>query len=145
MTQKFKVLKLEEAKRLAEKWVKKLGECCCNRIDVVAGVYREKPETSDVDLLCQPKDMKLLRALGPVKEDRIRIVFNDEGRKVEVWKSSPDEYELLKWYRRLEAKDFIQLASRAKEKAMKLSWREGLIKDGKVLTKDPEEIEEALT
>jgi len=137
-------MRLEEAKQLAEKWIRLLTECCCERIDVVAGVWRGKPEPKDVDLLCQPKDVELLRGLNPVKEDRIRIVFNDQGRKVEVWKSDPDEYDLLKWYRRLEAMDFIALASKAKEKGMKLSWKEGLMKDGKKVTSDPSEIERIL-
>ena len=137
-------MQLQEAKQLAEKWIRLLGDCCCDRVDVVAGVWRGKPEPKDVDLLCSPKNMESLRALSPVKEDSIRIVFQDEGRKVEVWKSTPEQFDLLKWYRRLEAKDFIALASKAKEKGYKLSWKEGLMKDGKTVTSDPSEIERVL-
>jgi hypothetical protein len=111
---------------------------------VVAGVYRGKSPTSDVDLICLPKGGALqpLRSLNPVKEDSVRIIFNDAGRKVEIWKAeSPISYELKKWYRRTDPAEFIKLAKRARAKGMKLSWQGGLLGgDGRVVTKDPGEI-----
>jgi hypothetical protein len=141
---------LEEAKALAEKWLKLLSNYC-EQADVVAGVYRGKNPTSDVDLICLPKNMDKLRDLNPVKEDSIRIVFNDPdekggARKIEVWKSeNPEAYELKKWYRRLEREKFIELASKAKAKGYTLSWQKGLLDaEGKVITVKPEEIEQIL-
>jgi len=142
MESRFKPLSIQEARKLAEEWIRKLSQCCCQRVDVVAGVYRGKNPTSDVDLICLPKDVQLLRNMDPVKEDSVRMVFDDAGRKVEVWKAEdPASYELKKWYRRLDKASFIQLASRAKAKGMRLSWREGLLDgDGRTITKDPGEI-----
>jgi len=142
--QKWRMLSLEEAQELARKWLEKLQTCCCDRVDIVAGVYRKKAQNRDVDLVCSTRSMEALRSLGAVKEDAVRIVFNDEGRRVEVWHTPPATYDLIKWFRRLEAKDFIQLASRAKGKGYKLSWRQGLLKDGKLVTSNPERIEEIL-
>jgi len=138
-------LSLSEARKLAEKWLILLGECCCRKVDVVAGVYKGKDPTSDVDLigLC---DLKSLRRLSPVKEDRVRIVYNDNGAKIEVWKAEDEmAYELKKWYRRLDRKQFIELASKAKAKGMKLSWQRGLLKDDKLVTVNHEEIGEILS
>jgi hypothetical protein len=114
MEQEFKELSLEEARMLAEKWLKLLSNYC-EQADVVAGVYRGKNPTSDVDLICLPKNMDKLRDLNPVKEDSIRIVFNDPDekgnhRKIEVWKAeNPEAYELKKWYRRLEREKLLPL------------------------------------
>jgi len=113
-------------------------------VDVVAGVYRGKNPTSDVDLICLPKDGTLqpLRGLNPVKEDSVRMVFDDTSRKVEVWKAEdPASYELKRWYRRTSPAEFIRLAKKARVRGMKLSWREGLLDgDGRLITKDPSEI-----
>jgi len=138
---RFKSLSIQEARQLADEWVHRLSQCCCQRVDVVAGVYRGKNPTSDVDLVCSPKSMDSLRRLSPVKEDSVRIVFDDAGRKVEVWHVKPEQYELIRWFRRTTPREFIQLASKAKAKGMHLSWREGLLdKEGRVVTKDPSEI-----
>jgi hypothetical protein len=141
---------LEEAKALAEKWLKLLSNYC-EQADVVAGVYRNKPMNHDVDLICLPRDLDKLRDLNPVKEDSVRIVFSDPDekgnpRKIEVWKAeNPEAYELKKWYRRLEREKFIELASKAKAKRMMLSWQKGLLDaEGKVITVKPEEIEQML-
>jgi hypothetical protein len=150
VTESFKRLSLEEARQLAEKWLKKLSNYC-ELADVVAGVYRAKPENSDVDLICLPKNLGGLRDLNPVKEDSIRIVFNDPdekgaARKIEVWKAEDkDSYELKKWYRRKERNDFIRLASIAKSRGYTLSWQKGLVdSEGKVITVKPQEIEQIL-
>lgn len=114
-------------------------------MDVVAGVYRGKPETSDVDLICLVEDLGRLRSLNPVKEDSVRMVFEDSGAKIEVWKSGPEDYELKKWYRRLPPGEFVRLAVRAKERGLTLSWQRGLLDpEGKVITRDPREIERLL-
>jgi hypothetical protein len=104
-----------------------------------------------VDLICLPRDLDKLRDLNPVKEDSIRIVFNDpdekgEARKIEVWKAeNPEAYELKKWYRRLSKSSFIALASKAKSKGFVLSWTKGLLdQNGKVITRNPEDIEKIL-
>jgi hypothetical protein len=97
-----------------------------------------------VDLICKPKNMELLRQLSPVKEDKVRIVFNDEGAKIEVWVADGETYELKKWYRRMPRKRFIELASKARAQGMKLSWRDGLqTRDGKTII-NPAEIEKML-
>jgi len=141
---RFKSLSIQEARQLADEWIRKLSQCCCQRVDVVAGVYRGKSPTSDVDLICLPKDGTLqpLRDLNPVKEDSVRMVFDDAGRKVEVWKAeNPASYELKRWYRRTSPAEFIKLAKRARARGMRLSWRDGLLDgDGKTITKDPSEI-----
>jgi hypothetical protein len=89
--------------------------------------------------------------LNPVKEDSIRIVFNDPDergnpRKVEIWKAENNEdYMLKRWYRRLSKEEFVKLASKAKAKGMTLSWQKGLLDaEGKVITVKPEEIERML-
>jgi len=139
-------LELEEARRLAETWIARLKACCCDRVDLVAGVYRGNPQPRDVDLVCQPKGgtRDRLRALNPVKEDRVRIVFNDQNRKVEVWTTSPEAYELTRWYRRLSKGRFIQLARKARRKGLRLSWRTGLQRNGETITLKPEEIQKIL-
>jgi len=146
---KFKELDIETARKLADKWIKILQECCCSRIDVVAGVYRGKNPTKDVDLLCEVKDSEGLEKLKPVKKDSLRMVYADpnekgEPRKVEVWYCNEEKYPLYLWYRRTPKGTFIKLASKAKEKGMHLSWKQGLIKNGKVLTRNPSKIMEIL-
>ncbi len=146
----FKELDIETARKLAKIWTEKLGECCCEKIDVVAGVYRGKNPTSDVDLLCMVKDEKALEELKPVKKDSLRFVYADpdekgEPRKVEVWYCNSEKYPLYLWYRRTPKERFIKLASRAKAKGMRLSWKEGLIDSGgKLITSNPTEIEKIL-
>jgi len=39
---RFKSLSIQEARQLADEWIRKLSQCCCQRVDVVAGVYRAK-------------------------------------------------------------------------------------------------------
>ena len=150
MEPEFRQLTIEEARKLAEKWLRKLSSYC-EAVDVVAGVYKGKNPTSDVDLICLPKDLNRLRDLNPVKEDSVRIVFNDPdekgaARKIEVWKAENREaYELKKWYRRLPRERFIQLASKAKSRGLTLSWQRGLVdSNGKVITRNPQEIERML-
>ena len=145
MGEGFKPLDIETARKLAQKWTEKLGECCCSKIDVVAGVYRGKNPTRDVDLICLPKNVEALRDLNPVKEDSVRIVYNDEGAKIEVWVADEATYELKKWYRRLPKEKFIELASRAKANQMTLSWQKGLIdSEGNIITTNPQKIEQIL-
>jgi hypothetical protein len=142
----WRPLPLREAKELASKWMDRLRGYC-ELVDVTGSVYREsKDPVGDVDLICLARDLEGLRSLGPVKEDDVRIVFQDQGAKVEVWKSrDPGEYELKRWYRRMDRGRFIELASRAKARGMTLSWTRGLIgPDGKIITRRPEEIEAIL-
>jgi len=142
----FKKLDLKTARKLADKWVRLLERCCCDRVDVVAGVYRGKPEPRDIDLTCLPKDRGLLKKLGSEKSDAIREIFFDKGRKVEVWVTDRQNYDLITWFRRKSRGDYIRLATVAKSRNMKLSWREGLLDDkGNLITKDPKRIEEILS
>jgi hypothetical protein len=142
----WKPVPLREAKELASKWIGRLKDYC-ELVDVTGSVYNEsKDPVGDIDLICLPKDLQRLRSLGPVKEDDIRIVFSDEGRKIEIWKAEDQRsYELKRWYRQMEKSKFIQLASKAKAKGWKLSWKEGLMgPDGKLITSNPKEIEQLL-
>jgi hypothetical protein len=141
----WETIPLEEAKKLAEDWKRRLAHAC-ERVDVTGSVYREsKNPVGDVDLTCLVKSREALKFLGPAKEDSVRTVYSDRGRKIEVWRvEDPAKYDLITWYRRTSKGDFIKLATKARERGMELSWKEGLKKDGKVITADPREIERIL-
>ena len=138
-------MRLEEARRLAEKWVERLSKCCCLKVDIAGSTYRGEPNPRDVDLVCVPRDMEALREAGLVKEmDKTRITFKDGDQHIDVWLSTPERYPLTLWFRRMGAKRFIELASKAKAKGLKLSWKDGLMRDGETITLNPEEIEKYL-
>jgi len=156
-------MKLLTAREIASKLLEILKECCCDRADVVGSVWRgDKFSVKDIDIVCLPKDQRAretIRTLGHVKEEKSTHVAiclpepepsheirTDRCEHADVWiVENPEAYDLALWHRRMRADQFIRLASMARQKGMKLSWKEGLIgMDGRVITRDPKEIERML-
>lgn len=141
-------MKLEEAKRLAERFVSEIAPFC-ETIRIVGSIRRRKNEIRDIDLVLIVSDgLGFTTKLRQVSSKFLiagsqqkRVIY--EGEQFDIYIASPETYEPLVLIRTGSAAHNIKLSMLARKKGMKLTHK-GLVKDGKVFASTEKEIFEAL-
>jgi DNA polymerase (family 10) len=148
-------MKLEEADILAKQIVHSIEHLCdFGKVMVVGSIRRKHPEVHDIDIVLIPQSWMWNTIVQTLKNKMMADIVKAgpelvtlkiptkalaETMQVDIYKALPETWGVLLLIRTGSVQHNIMLCSKAQRMGMKLSAKEGVIKDGKVIACRSEE------
>lgn len=148
-------VKLEEAQEHANRLLFVIADLC-EKVEVVGSIRRKRPEVHDIDVIVIPKFDKPFYSLAwdhiatrLKKELNMQVIrkgpslmtlgFGEVDLPVDIYRAQPGTWGVLLLIRTGSTQHNIMLCSKAQQMGMKLSAKEGVIKNGKVIASRTEQ------